>query len=115
MAFNHCHGLRRVTLGNGLVEIDEYTFSYCKLIEVIIIPNAVRAIKVGAFCGCRGLMRVILGEGLEEIGMDAFRECTLMVEIVIPSSTKWRECRTLPTYLTYGIHRTNRQTDRPKD
>jgi hypothetical protein len=88
MAFNHCHGLRRVTLGNGLVVIDEYAFSYCKLIEVIIISNAVREIKVGAFCGCRGLTKVILGEGLEEIGMDAFRECTSMVEIVIPSAVR---------------------------
>ncbi len=64
-------------------------FSYCKLIEVIIIPNAVRAIKVGAFCGCRRLMRrVILGKGLEEIGMNAFGECTSMVEIVIPSAIR---------------------------
>ena len=56
------------------------------------MPNAVRAIKLGAFHNCTGLTRVIVifGVGLEErrLGEEAFKDCTSMEEIVIPNAVR---------------------------
>ena len=94
-------------LGDGLEEIGEYAFSYCKSLVRIDIPPSVRVIEEGAFdeCselttaslvridvppnvraikdmafrGCSGLTTVILGVGLEEIGRYAFVRCRSLV------------------------------------
>jgi hypothetical protein len=86
-----------VTLGKGLEEIDELVllvpFSSC-----IVIPPAVKAIKVAAFSFCTQLTTVRLEEGLEEIGIEAFDHCTSLHGIVIhdiniPPTFKSIKCR----------------------
>jgi hypothetical protein len=53
-------------------------------VGIIVIPNAVRTIKDGAFSCSTRLTTEILGDGLEEIGRNAFCSCTSLEEIVTP-------------------------------
>jgi hypothetical protein len=46
----------------------ERAFSYSVLLEQIVIPNAVKAIRKGAFNVCSELTTVTRGNGLDEIG-----------------------------------------------
>jgi hypothetical protein len=61
-----------VHLGEGLEEIGENAIRECTSLHEILIPPAVKAIKIGAFNGCSQLTIVNGGEGLEEIGANAF-------------------------------------------
>jgi hypothetical protein len=125
--FWSCSRLTNVTLGDGLEEIGEEAFrltsiehihiplsvrlngtnafSRCYFLREIIIPNAVRAIKMGTFRNCSGLTTVTLHDGLEEIGVYAFRQCQLLSQIVIPNSVRainrgaFRECSGLTTVI----------------
>jgi hypothetical protein len=77
-----------VTLGNGLEEIGESAFNSCTALQHIVIPNAVKTIKRGAFGWCSGLFFVTLGDRLEEIGEFSFKGCTSLHGIVIPPVVK---------------------------
>ncbi len=69
-------------------EIGQLAFALCASLRGIVIPNAVKAIKEGAFSNCTGLTSVTLGNGLEEIGEEAFNECTSLERIMIPRNVK---------------------------
>ncbi len=88
MAFYLCQGLTAVILGDGLEENGIYALRYCTLLHEIVIPNAVKRIKLRAFHQCTGLMTVTLGDGLEESGVEAFKECISLERIIIPSAVK---------------------------
>ncbi len=81
--------LRIVILNGGLEEIGLEVFGWCRSIWCIInIPNAIKAIKEGAFRDCSRLSTVTLNDGLEEIGKEAFGQCTLLEQIIIPNTVK---------------------------
>ena len=78
--------LVRVTLGNGLEVIEYGVFERCSLQQSMVIHDAIKGIKDGAFKNCQGL--ALLGDGLEEIGEEAFEECTSFECIIIPNAVK---------------------------
>jgi hypothetical protein len=77
-AFMFCSKLLIVILNDGLNEIEELAFLYCKSLQRIIIPNTVKTIRYGAFQYCSGLVYVSLDDGLEEIEAYAFDKCILL-------------------------------------
>jgi hypothetical protein len=81
-------GLSTVTVGKGVDEIGEEAFAWCKSLQCIVIPNAVKWIHEGAFKHCWKLTTVTLSNGLEEIKKKAFEDCRLLEHIVIPPAVK---------------------------
>ena len=55
-------------LNDGLEEMGERAFSYSVSLEQTVIPNAIKAIRKGAFNDCSELTTVTRGNGLDEIG-----------------------------------------------
>ena len=77
-----------VILNDELEAIEEETFRSCTTLQLIKIPNTVKAIRSGALYHCSGITTVSLGDGLEEIGCCAFRQCTSLEQIAVPNSVK---------------------------
>lgn len=109
-AFSNCKNLSKVTLSDGIKEIDSGAFLRCeKLTEIVLpdslemigsmafsecgiveinIPGSVKVIRSGAFAECGELIGVTFSEGLEVIDSQAFCECEKLTEITFPDSVK---------------------------
>ncbi len=113
-AFNHCTGLKSITIGNSVTSIGGLAFYFCSSLTSVAIPNNVTSIGDQAFYWCTGLTSVSLtsvtignsvtsigdyaftnctsltsitiGNGVTSIGNYAFRECTALTSVTIPNS-----------------------------
>lgn len=54
----------------------------------LALPEGVRAISKGLFCGCTGLTGISLPNGLEFIGTEAFADCTHLEWALLPEGLK---------------------------
>lgn len=86
-AFNSS-GLRRITLPNGILKIDNSAFVFCEDLYEIALPNTLKCIGELAFGCCRSLTNLELPEGLEEIGSSAFNSCVNLKKVTFPSSLR---------------------------
>mgnify|MGYP002623288496 CR=1 FL=1 len=75
-----------VVIENGVKQINDYAFAYCKGITTIDIPNSVTTIGECSFVGCSNLSVLTLGNGIETLGCSAFQDCTSLTSIFIPKS-----------------------------
>ncbi|MCL2128345.1 MAG: leucine-rich repeat domain-containing protein, partial [Treponema sp.] len=80
-AFEDAKNLKKVTLGSGLVTIEEAAFRGTQITE-IVIPDSVTTIGESAFSSCR-LTRVVFGKGIKTIGESAFSSNRL-TEVDLP-------------------------------
>ena len=67
------------SIGNG-------TFSFCKLLTSVTIPNSVISIGHHAFESCRRLTSITIPNSVVTIGQDAFTFCEDLSSITIPNS-----------------------------
>ena len=92
-------------LNDELEEIGKWAFYLCMSLHEIVIPNAVKTIKEGAFNNCTRLTIVNLGDGLEEIEGGAFHNCKSLQQVVIPNVVKtikakaFVDCRSLTSVI----------------
>ena len=99
--------LKRVTLGDSIIEIPQLAFFNCTGLQTVSIPSGLTKIGSQAFFGCSSLQDVTLPASLTEIGYQAFRDCDALTSITFPDSlTKIGEsafsgCIGL-TYISYG-------------
>ncbi len=75
-----------VIIPDGVTEIGDYAFEYCKNLKSICIPKGVTKIGNGAFSGCENLKLVVIPEGVIEFGNYAFEYCKNLNSIFIPKS-----------------------------
>jgi len=87
-AFSSSWGLEDVGLNEGLIEIGEFAFVGCALLERIKIPSSVNILGKAAFMECEKLVNVEFCEGLVEIERAAFYGCYCLTSISIPSTVK---------------------------
>ena len=57
--FEGCNGLKSVTIGNGILSIDDYAFENCDKLQSVTIPMSVKAIGKNAFAYCFNLESII--------------------------------------------------------
>ena len=84
-----CHmpeELENVKLSNNLTKIDWNTFSGCKNLKDIIIPDSVESIGESAFKDCSSLENVRLPQKLLKIDREAFSGCSNLTDLVLPDS-----------------------------
>ncbi|MBE6587155.1 MAG: hypothetical protein E7647_01925 [Ruminococcaceae bacterium] len=71
------HGPKLTSINiSGAESIGEYTFSYCRLLTDVTLPEKLEEIPAYAFAGCDALKNINLTQ-VEKIGDYAFMECGL--------------------------------------
>lgn len=85
-AYELC-GLKTVRLRfcESLMNLEEFTFAWCKQLTVVELPPTLQTIRRGAFKSCASLTEVDLPRSLQLIGSEAFYQSALRV-LTIPSS-----------------------------
>ncbi len=78
--------VKAVTVSDGIISIDYYSFLGCTNLTSVTIPDSVTEIGYGAFTGCTGLTTVTIPEGVTQIGYGAFGSCSNLTSITIPDS-----------------------------
>lgn len=70
--------------GHPVVSIGDNSFSSCKKITSIIIPEGVSSIGISAFYDCSSLVSVSMPTSLSSIGGNAFAACSKLMSATIP-------------------------------
>ena len=78
-------GAEEIILNSSITEIRPYTFTSCRNLKAITIPEQVMYIGTSAFSNCSSLEQITLGDSLESIGEKAF-EGTKIKEIYLGES-----------------------------
>lgn len=78
--------IKSVTIPEGVIEIGDSTFGYCKYLETAILPKSLERINSRAFSGCSSLKSISFTEGLKYIGHYSFLGCSSLKNITIPTS-----------------------------
>lgn len=87
-AFDACHGLMEVKLGEGIVEIGDEAFRKCDHLVKVTLPSTLRKIGDRAFQGCENLSEINFGNDVKDIGDEAFSGCVRLQKIDIPSDCR---------------------------
>ena len=80
-AFKNCSNLQKVTLEEGITELEYSVFSGCTKLEEIVLPNSIEEIGGNSFGGCTSLKSVTLPEDLSALNGNMFSGCTALTEI----------------------------------
>ncbi|MBR0447871.1 MAG: leucine-rich repeat domain-containing protein [Clostridia bacterium] len=92
-----------VTIENGVTNISDWAFAYCKSLTSIIIPDSVTTIGEHAFYWCETLVSVSGGDSITSIGRYAFYSCFKLTAAPLPDSVTsigngaFYDCDTLKT------------------
>ena len=79
--FSLCRNLTSITIPNSVTSIDSWAFSYCIALASVTIPNSVKSIGAYAFYGCSGLSSVTITNGV--IGNNAFDLCGNITSVTL--------------------------------
>ncbi len=84
--FSNCKELTSIQLPNSIISIGEYAFYHCESLNDIIVPNGVDSISNHVFYYCKGLTSVTLPNSVKSIGEYAFDTCSSLTSIDLPNS-----------------------------
>ncbi|MBR3770299.1 MAG: leucine-rich repeat protein [Lachnospiraceae bacterium] len=108
-AFSYCESLTEITIP-GSTEMEVEVFEHCEGLEKVTIGEGVTALPWYAFYECSALKEVILPESLQKIGGYVFAKCTALTEITIPSKVAVIEmCAVDASVVIYGYAETEAQ------
>jgi len=82
--FGYKPPIKKITLPDGLTEIESRLFSVCENLEQVSMPKNIIKIGYNAFYGCVKLSSIELPESLKEIDSRAFENCSGLPEINFP-------------------------------
>ena len=80
-AFSYCSALSSVTIPSSVTSIGERAFLDCTALSSVTIPNSVISIGYCAFFGCKGLTSVTIPNSVTSIGNEAFYDCSGLMSI----------------------------------
>jgi len=85
-AFYNATELRRISLPNTVVKIDDYAFDNCYKLESPLLPSSVEFIGFNAFSDCSSIKSLVFPNALVEIESCAFERCSSIERIAIQPS-----------------------------
>ena len=85
-AFYGCLSLANVTIeaGSKLTSLGQGSFSLCKKLSAITIPDGVTSIGANCFDCCQSLASINIPDGVTSIGANCFERCFSLSSITIP-------------------------------
>ena len=83
---SHPSSVKRIVLGNGVVNIEVGAFGYCSSLKSIHIPESVTTIGENAISQCPSLTSIYIPESVTNIGTWTFWNCLSLTSIYIPES-----------------------------
>lgn len=84
--FSRSDSLEEIILPNSLESMGEACFYCCDALKSMVIPPKITELPQGTFSDCVSLEKVTLPEGLRAIGDYAFAMCKNLKEITLPQS-----------------------------
>lgn len=78
--------IENMVIPEGVSEISNYTFEWCKSLKSVSLPISLARIGDGAFEGCSSLEAIAVPNGVTEIGESAFQFCGNLQSIVLPDA-----------------------------
>ena len=78
--------LTKITIPDGVTELEDDCFRFCTALTDVTIPDSVLSIGKYAFDGCTKLCNVKISNGVKTIGEYAFSDCSELTGITIPDS-----------------------------
>ena len=84
--FSSCRNLTSVTMPDSVTRIGGSAFTYCSGLTNITIPNSVTSIGNSAFSDCSGLTSITIPNSVTSIESIAFSNCNNLTKITIPDS-----------------------------
>ncbi|MDO4739357.1 MAG: leucine-rich repeat domain-containing protein [Eubacteriales bacterium] len=85
-AFKGCMSLEECTIGEGVREIEEFSFTYCHSLKKIDLPSTLKRLGWYSFRGCTALESIVIPEGVEKIERLTFSSCSALRSVSLPSS-----------------------------
>ena len=67
--------IKKIVIKNGVENIGDFAFKYCKNLKSVVIENGVTRIGSRAFIGCRALESVSIPDSITKIDDNAFHGC----------------------------------------
>ena len=86
LAFMYCKGLIGVSIPDSVTGIGEWAFAYCTGLSSVSIPDSVTQIGEWAFSYCAGLTALTIPNSVTVIPEHAFRDCLRLTSLTIPSA-----------------------------
>lgn len=85
--------IEKLTITEGVVTIDDYSFNCCRSLKSAVIPESVTSIGNGSFGECSSLTDITIPDSVTYIGSYAFSSCSSLKSITIPDGvTSVEEC-----------------------
>lgn len=76
----------RITLPDGVIVLNNSTFSDCYLLKNIVLPDGLSDIGDSVFLHCYTMTGIKIPEGVISIGKRAFADCYALSNVVLPDS-----------------------------
>ena len=92
-SFSECRNLASITIPEGVTSIGGEAFYYCESLTTVVIPEGVTSIGSLAFCFCGQLTNVSIPSTVTNLGSGAFKGAQ-MTNVVIPDGIT-----SIPDYL----------------
>ena len=81
--------IERVVFSNQIKAIPEESFSFCRSLQSVDLPDDLQCIENGAFSGCASLQNVDLPDDLQYIGNSAFSGCESLQNVDLPDDLQY--------------------------
>ena len=85
-SFSRCRNLTSITIPDSVTDIGKFAFRECYKLEHIIIPNSVTSIGEGTFSGCVSLTHISIPDSVTKIRNAVFKGCTNLTHVILPNS-----------------------------
>lgn len=98
------HGLEHIMCS---IDIDKNLYFHDTKVVDLVVPDSIKRIPTGAFCGCTGITSLIIGSGVTSIDAFAFAKCSGLRTLDIPDNvtnidtSAFSECNGL-TSIAFG-------------
>ena len=93
--------IKKLEISEGVTNLRENAFSFCKNLEEVILPQSLKEIPRRLFFRCEKLRKITFNKTLQIIGAEAFSYCLNLDFIILPNSitriefSAFRGCRNL--------------------
>ena len=85
--FSYCKKLISLVMPNTITSVGPQAFSGCAMLESLVLSDQLESIEELTFCGCMQIKSVEIPASVERINWNAFNYCTSLKTVVCQSNT----------------------------